>query len=509
MCESKCTKCQQVRNLTVFGKLCEQCLKSTRGPSKRKRYESEISTKSGISTYSTETELTDIEDDELECDGPSSDSENDKAREQTEPKTIQFDLQSVGSLASQQRYVNPIEKVGQPVPRTCSSRTSLSSIPKTASNLQIAQAQTKRRRQMRKNYSESDTGGFKQRPYTRRYSADDENTIEELVPHDSIVVLNKNLDNQARVYVAARSIQAVKSDPNLLRINPDAENLRVNPSAENMYDSVKDDDSGYMSHKFMRQPNAQVDRIGPLNTDKELGQQNFCDNCLQNPTKLKWILTIVIVISWAPVVALTALLLGSMPGDPPPTEQPPIPGGEHLRVMEEIINREVDKKIHGIAASSNTAPLRLEGVGYEKRASDTDGMHHTHHRFKWSVPSHFVQNPIFLMPDRVHVRVNMTGYYVVFCRLHYVGNQQARQPFTVQHSLYKVNKSPNDEKLDSVSQHCMFMNDSKIEHTSTLHTLVYLEAGAQVYIRVRGTDFLDTSDYSKNIMGIFILPRVN
>ena len=138
-------------------------------------------------------------------------------------------------------------------------------------------------------------------------------------------------------------------------------------------------------------------------------------------------------------------------------------------------------------------------------------MHHAHHRFKWSVPSHFVQNPISLMPDQVHVRVNMTGYYVVFCRIYYVGKQFARTsrpPFTVQHALYKVNKSPNDEMLDSVSQHCKFMKDEQIEHTSTLNTLVYLEAGSEIYIRVRGTDYLDKSDYSKNMMGIFILPRV-
>ena len=143
--------------------------------------------------------------------------------------------------------------------------------------------------------------------------------------------------------------------------------------------------------------------------------------------------------------------------------------------------------------------------------TDNNGNFHSHHRFKWSVPSHFVQNPISLMPpDQVLVRVNMTGYYVVFCRIYYIGNQHAKEPFTVQHSLYKVNQSPNDERLDSVSQHCMFMNDSHIEHTSTLQTLVYLEAGSEVYIRVRGTDFIDRrSGYSKNVMGMFILPRVN
>ena len=129
---------------------------------------------------------------------------------------------------------------------------------------------------------------------------------------------------------------------------------------------------------------------------------------------------------------------------------------------------------------------------------------------KWSVPSHFVQNPISLMPDQVRVRVNMSGYYVVFCRIYYVGNQHTEQPFTVQHSLYKVNQSPNDEILDSVSQHCMFMDNSKIEHTSTLQTLVYLEAGSEIYIRVRGTDFIGRRIiYRKNRMGMFILPRVN
>ena len=328
MCEGKCINCQQIRNLDISKRLCEHCLQNTRVPFKRKRYESEISAKSGISALSAETQLTDIEDDDLECDGPSSDIDNDVTREQTDPKTIEFDLQSVGSLASH-RYVYPIESAGQPLPRTCTSRTSLSSMSKTPNSRQIAQAQIKRRRQMRKNYSESDTGGFKQRPYIdRRYSADDENQIEELVSRDSIVLLNENFDNQPKVYVA-RAIKAVKSYPNVHRINPNAENLRINPNAESLYDSVNDDDSGYMQHQFVRRQSRQAvqeDRVGALNKDEELGKQTCCDNCLQRPARLKWTLAIVVFIAWAPVIALTVLLLGSVHGDPPPTEQPPIFG---------------------------------------------------------------------------------------------------------------------------------------------------------------------------------------
>ena len=326
-CEGICTQCHQTRKLNVFKKLCENCLTPrTRVPFKRKRYESDISAKSGISALSAETQLTEIDDDDLECDGPSSDIDDDIPREETDQKTIAFDLRSVGSLSSQ-KYVSPIEKVGQTVPRNCASRKSLSSMSNTAQsfigaqNRQFAQIQTNRRRhpRIRKNFSESDSGGFTQRPYiNRRYSADNENLIEEGIPHDSIVVLNENLDSHPKVYVA-RSVKAVKSDPNLYRI--------FNPNCEKLYESLNDDDSGYMQHQFGRQPsrqNAQQDSLRAVNTDEELEKQNFCDKCLQSPTRFKWVLVISIVIAWAPVAVLSVLLLSSV-HEGPPTSDPSSP----------------------------------------------------------------------------------------------------------------------------------------------------------------------------------------
>ena len=327
MCEGKCTNCHQFKTLNVFKKLCENCLKlqTARVPFKRKRYESEISAKSGISALSVDTQLTDIyDDDDLECDGGPSSDDND-TRELTNPKTIEFGLQDVGSLYSQ-RYYNPPEKIGQPNTRPCTSRTSLSSASKAAALNRQPQAQAKRRRQMKKNYSESDSGGFKQRPYTtnRRYSADDENLIEELVPyHESIVGLNENVDTPPRVYVARSARTFHRSDPNLHRINSNLENLMpINP--DNLYDSIKDNDSGYMQHQFVgqqRRQRAPGDRLDPLNQEKE-EYQTYCDKCLQGPARFKWTI-VMIVIAWIPVGVLSALLLMSVHDEPPsPTEQP-------------------------------------------------------------------------------------------------------------------------------------------------------------------------------------------
>ena len=327
MREGKCTQCQQTKKLNVFKKLCDICLTQSihvpqnRVPFKRKRYESAISAKSALST---QTQFTEIDDDDLECDGPSSDIDNDISREDTNPKTIEFDLHSVGSLSSQ-RYVNPIQKAGQTVPRWCASRNGPFSMSNTiqsigSQNRQFAQAQTNRRLnpRIRKNFSESDRGDFCQpRYFNRRYSADDENVIEERLQNDSIVVVNEQLGNQSKIYLA-RPVKAAESDSNIHRINVNSEKL---------YESINDDDSGYMQHQFGRRPsrqNAQQDRLRAVNTDEELEKPNFCDKCLQSPTRFKWVLVISIVIAWAPVAVLSVLLLSSV-HEGPPTSDPSSP----------------------------------------------------------------------------------------------------------------------------------------------------------------------------------------
>ena len=141
--------------------------------------------------------------------------------------------------------------------------------------------------------------------------------------------------------------------------------------------------------------------------------------------------------------------------------------------------------------------------------SFTDGNNRNYYRLNWKIPERDVQNPITLTPGGDFVRVNRTGYYFVFCRIHYIGNRQSEDKLSrVEHSLYKVKEyhSPglNDHKIDSVSQNYM-MNNPGVEHTSTLQTIIHLTAGSRIYIRLGNNYFIDRKDFSNHVMGIFML----
>lgn len=486
-----CNHCKNSKT-NILKELCEHCVANAkRVVSSRKRYSSSTSTKSGtsgISGLSAETQLTSINDDEdeVECDGPGSDYDADGEQDRTERKTIQFDLDSTESLTSK-RYVNPIGPETHRNCQGCSRNKSFPSFnPANLTSMQRTrlmeqhQNQRKRTPRTRRNVSESEVGSF----YGRRFSADDENLIEFIqpFPHDTFVQVDEHHRRPPRTYLAR--VPLAKSDPNL---------QRVYTNKENVYDSVQDNDSGYVQNnfkaEFIRNNSAKSDNA------KYDANKSQWETCLQTPRKFIIIVIVTILVSWAPVAILTGLLVSSVHNKGPGTTTPPT---EHPDI-EDYIRAAVDRRHPGSRIRS--APLRLEGTGLTSVPVND----HTHFRFQWNVAEHFVQNPLSLHSDKVMINVTQTGYYFVFCRIYYIGEKSSTRPFTVQHSLYKVNGDPNHQMLDSVSQHCMMMDNPQIEHTSTLETIVHLTAGSQIYIRLSSDAFINRKDFSQNVMGIFLL----
>lgn len=486
-----CNSCKNSKT-NMLKELCEHCLANTkRIASPRKRYSSSTSTKSGISGLSAETYLTSIDDDEdeVECDGPGSDYEADGEQDRTEPKTINFDLESSESLTSK-RYVNP---TGLETHRNCQgcsrnrSFPSFNPAPLTPMQrtrlIEHHQNQRKRTPRTRRNVSESEVGSLN----GRRFSADDEHLIEIINPvlHDTFVQVDEHPRAPPRTYLAR--IPSAKSDPNL---------QRVYTNKENLYDSVQDNDSGYVQNNFKGNPAEFIrNNSAKLDNAKDDANQSQSETCLQTPRKFIIIIIVTILVSWAPVAILAGLLVSSVHNKGPGTTTPPTeyPG------IEEYVRGAIDRRYPGSRISS--APLRLEGTGL----TTVQVKGQTHFRFNWNVAEHFVQKPLSLHSDKVMINVNQTGYYFVFCRIYYIGEKSSTLPFTVQQSLYKVNGDPNHQMLDSVSQHCMMMDNPQIEHTSTLETMVHLTAGSQIYIRLGSDMFINKKDFSQHVLGIFLL----
>ena len=209
--------------------LCDHCHKNnTRVPFKRKRGQSETSVKSVFSGVSADTQLSYINDDEddLECDGESTDTNNTIAEAGLIEKP-KFVLASNDSLNTPVRNTTPLIFNGQ------DNRNVSNVITQRANQRQIALARSTKRwnTRLRSNVSESDTSGYDN---YRRFSAD-EGGLTEGIRQESFVLLNELDHSDVRVLVK-RNPTPVRSAPNLNRIGANDINL---------YDSIQENGSAY------------------------------------------------------------------------------------------------------------------------------------------------------------------------------------------------------------------------------------------------------------------------
>ena len=209
--------------------LCDHCHKNnTRVPFKRKRGQSETSVKSVFSGVSADTQLSYINDDEddLECDGESTDTSNTIAEAQLTEKP-KFTLASNDSLNTPVKNTTPLIFNGQ------NNRNNSNVITQRANQRQIALARNTKRwnSRLRSNVSESDTSCYDK---FRRFSAD-EGGLTEGIRQESFVLLNELDHSDVRVLVK-RNPTPVRSAPNLNRIGANEMNL---------YDSIQENGSAY------------------------------------------------------------------------------------------------------------------------------------------------------------------------------------------------------------------------------------------------------------------------
>ena len=209
--------------------LCDHCHKNnTRVPFKRKRGQSETSAKSVFSGVSADTQLSYISDDEddLECDGESTDTNNTIAEAQLTEKP-KFTLASNDSLNTPVKNTTPLIFNGQ------DNRNNSNVITQRANQRQIALARNTKRwsSRLRSNVSESDTSCYDK---FRRFSAD-EGGLTEGIRQESFVLLNELDHSDVRVLVK-RNPTPVRSAPNLNRIEANEMNL---------YDSIQENGSAY------------------------------------------------------------------------------------------------------------------------------------------------------------------------------------------------------------------------------------------------------------------------
>ena len=210
--------------------LCDQCNKNSRRGPKRKRGESETSVKSVFSGVSAETQLSYIEDEgDLECDG--ADTENNVEDDQRPS----FVLASSNSLNNfEQKSLTHQNLRRQRHGGLCPSTGSLAQRREQRQFREYLHQHNAQRKpsRLRNNYSESDTSNFG----VRRFSAGEINVTEN-ARRDSMVILNEADYNGVKVCVARNRPEMplpVKSAPNLNRL----------------YDSLCDDDSGYIQNNF-------------------------------------------------------------------------------------------------------------------------------------------------------------------------------------------------------------------------------------------------------------------
>ena len=225
--------------------LCDHCHKNnTRVPFKRKRGQSETSVKSVFSGVSADTQLSYINDneDDLECDGESTDTNNTIAEAGLIEKP-KFVLASNDSLNTPVRNTTPLasnDSLNTPVRNTTplifngqDNRNVSNVITQRANQRQIALARSTKRwnTRLRSNVSESDTSGYDN---YRRFSAD-EGGLTEGIRQESFVLLNELDHSDVRVLVK-RNPTPVRSAPNLNRIGANDINL---------YDSIQENGSAY------------------------------------------------------------------------------------------------------------------------------------------------------------------------------------------------------------------------------------------------------------------------
>ena len=209
--------------------LCDHCHKNnTRVPFKRKRGQSETSAKSVFSGVSADTQLSYIYDDEddLECDGESTDTNNTIAEALLTEKP-KFTLASNDSLNTPVRNTTPLIFNGQ------DNRNVSNVITQRANQRQIAVARSNKRwnTRLRSNVSESDTSSYNN---YRRFSADEGGLIEG-IRQESFVVINE-LDHSDVQVLVKRNPTPVRSAPNLNRIGANDMDL---------YDSIQENGSAY------------------------------------------------------------------------------------------------------------------------------------------------------------------------------------------------------------------------------------------------------------------------